>query len=93
MLRVRKLLGYVAEKLGLPVPIETYEGLNAEDEGKHQRAGSTNPDARPERVLEILCDGVVVSHKMTIMALKQHFWKAGAGDLVLTYRKVSPRIR
>ncbi|KAJ3040480.1 hypothetical protein HK097_002557, partial [Rhizophlyctis rosea] len=92
MLRVRKLLSYVAEKLGIPVPIETYEGSDGdygeEDEGKHQRGGSTNPDARPERVLEMLCDGVVVSHKTTIMTLKQFYWRAGAGDLVLTYRKV-----
>ncbi|KAJ3037764.1 hypothetical protein HDV00_001349 [Rhizophlyctis rosea] len=55
MLRIRKLLAYVAEKLDIPIPGAESAAEGDGEEGRHQRAGSTNPDAKPEKVLEMLC--------------------------------------
>ncbi|KAK5821604.1 hypothetical protein F5H01DRAFT_305181 [Linnemannia elongata] len=70
MLRIRKVLAHVVEKLALQ---------EEEDEAMRQDV------LRPENWLEILCHEQVLSPTMTLATVRTHYWKTGS-DVVLSYR-------
>ncbi|SPO05299.1 related to WD repeat-containing protein 48 [Cephalotrichum gorgonifer] len=70
MLRVRKILAYVAERLDLD-----YENPET------VRPGTL----KPEEYLELYCNEQVLPNMMTLATLRAHVWKGGT-DVVLHYR-------
>jgi len=70
MLRVRKILAYVAERIE-PQPEETQEA---------------NPDdLRPEEYLELYCNNTLLPAKITLATIRTQIWRSG-GDVMLYYR-------
>lgn len=70
MLRARKILSYVAERVE-PQP----------EEGSPEAENAM----RPEEYLELLCNGQVVPPTMTLATIRAHVWRGG-GDVLLYYR-------
>ncbi|KAL5116579.1 hypothetical protein ACEQ8H_005575 [Pleosporales sp. CAS-2024a] len=70
MLRARKILGYVAERIEAPPTKE-----EAEAEGK----------LKPEEYLELWCHGQLIPPTMTLASLRAHVWRGG-GDVLLHYK-------
>ncbi|KAH3918541.1 hypothetical protein HBH56_037980 [Parastagonospora nodorum] len=70
MLRARKILGYVAERIEAP---PTKEEAEAEDRLK------------PEEYLELWCHGQLIPPTMTLASLRAHVWRGG-GDVLLYYK-------
>ncbi|KAF0472752.1 WD40 repeat-like protein [Gigaspora margarita] len=86
MLRARKILSYIVEKLELDSPgggerdeIVTEKTLIEKDEEK------TKNSIKPEMWLELVCLDQILSPTMTLATIKSHIWKQN-GDLVMTYR-------
>ncbi|RAR09394.1 WD40 repeat-like protein [Stemphylium lycopersici] len=71
MLRARKILGYVAERIE---PAPTKEDL--------QRDG---PALKPEEYLELYCNGQLIPPTMTLASIRAHVWRGG-GDVLLYYK-------
>lgn len=71
MLRSKKILAYVAERIEAPADPE------------NPRPGD---DLRPEEYMDLLCHGEVVPPNMTLATLRVHLWRTG-GDVVLNYRE------
>ncbi|KAK0741781.1 hypothetical protein B0T21DRAFT_305981 [Apiosordaria backusii] len=78
MLRVKKILGYVAERID---PEWRREVERVEEEGGDIREGVM----RPEEYLELWCNDKVLPTKMTLSTLRTHVWRGG-NDIVLYYR-------
>ncbi|KAK4204789.1 hypothetical protein QBC40DRAFT_272380 [Triangularia verruculosa] len=78
MLRVKKILGYVAERID---PEWKEEVTKAEEEGREVRADLM----RPEEHLELWCNEKMLPLKMTLATLRTHVWRGG-NDIVLYYR-------
>ncbi|KAF2219090.1 hypothetical protein BDZ85DRAFT_59365 [Elsinoe ampelina] len=81
MLRARKILAYVAERIE-PAPAD---GVYYDDEGQA---------VQPEDYLELWCNNQRVPPKMTLATIRAHIWRGG-GDVSLYYkangrRKVGP---
>ncbi|KAI8824319.1 uncharacterized protein EV422DRAFT_565017 [Fimicolochytrium jonesii] len=75
MLKMRKLMGFVVEKLGLaPSPEQRRQNPEA--------AGEFNP----EDFVEILCQDKVAHPNMTLGAVKHHLWKGGS-ELSLFFQR------
>ncbi|TLD06053.1 uncharacterized protein PgNI_08168 [Pyricularia grisea] len=72
MLRVRKILAYVAERL------EEDEEVDENDEAKKERM-------KPEEYLELWCNDQLLPVKMSLATLRARVWRGGA-DVVLHYR-------
>ena len=72
MLRAKKILAYVSERIE-PAQPTLVEGEELEDV------------LRPEEYLELLCQGQVVPPSMTLATLRAYVWKTG-GDVLLYYR-------
>lgn len=73
MLRARKIMAYVAERIE-PRP----GGMLLDDED--------DPDAmKPEEYLELWCQNTLVKPTVTLATLRAHIWKNG-GDVVLYYK-------
>ncbi|KAH7080368.1 hypothetical protein BKA63DRAFT_531305 [Paraphoma chrysanthemicola] len=70
MLRARKILGYVAERIEAA---PTKEELEAEGR------------LRPEEYLELWCNGQLIPPTMTLASLRAHVWRGG-GDVLLHYK-------
>ncbi|KAF0467090.1 WD40 repeat-like protein [Gigaspora margarita] len=86
MLRARKILSYIVEKLELDSPgggerdeIVTEKTLIEKDEEK------TKNSIKPEMWLELVCLDQILPPTMTLATIKSHIWKQN-GDLVMTYR-------
>lgn len=73
MLRAKKILTYIAEKL----PPSYISTVNAADGSVEQ--------LKPEEWLELVCHGQLVPGNMTLATIRSHVWKSG-GDVVLLYR-------
>ncbi|KAI8936228.1 hypothetical protein NX059_006653 [Plenodomus lindquistii] len=71
MLRARKILGYVAERIE---PAPTKEELE-----------SGGPQLRPEEYLELWCNGQLIAPTMTLASIRAHVWRGG-GDVLLHYK-------
>ncbi|KAH8883806.1 WD40 repeat-like protein [Thozetella sp. PMI_491] len=72
MLRVKKILAYVAERID-PAP----EGEEEAEE---------DPNAlRPEEYLELYCNDQMLPNTMTLATLRAHVWKGG-NDIMLYYK-------
>ncbi|KAL2146121.1 hypothetical protein VTI28DRAFT_5214 [Corynascus sepedonium] len=70
MLRVKKILAYVAERIDPP------------PEGEEV----AKPDAlKPEEYLELYCNDQLLPIKMTLAALRTHVWRGG-NDIILHYK-------
>jgi WD repeat-containing protein 48 len=75
MLRAKKILAYVAERIEAPPP---------------PPADPEKPDApephvmKPEEYLDLYCQGNKVDPNMTLATLRVHVWRTG-GDVVLYY--------
>ncbi|KAH6615172.1 hypothetical protein C7974DRAFT_466206 [Boeremia exigua] len=71
MLRARKILGYVAERIE-PAPTK-------EDQEDADAA------LKPHEYLELYCNGQLIDPKMTLASMRAHVWRGG-GDVVLHYK-------
>lgn len=91
MLRCRKVVGYVAERLPAEM-IPTTDAPKAEEEqGKDkaqegEAATAAVSETKPEDWLELVCQGQVVQPNQTLTTLRSHVWKSG-GDVALYYRR------
>ncbi|KAL6703263.1 hypothetical protein ACN47E_010051 [Coniothyrium glycines] len=71
MLRARKILGYVAERIE---PAPTKEDLE-------KQGGAL----KPEEYLELYCNGQLIPPTMTLASIRAHIWRGG-GDVLLYYK-------
>ncbi|KAL2256888.1 hypothetical protein VTK26DRAFT_969 [Humicola hyalothermophila] len=79
MLRVKKILAYVAERIDPPPP----EGEKKDGEGEGEKeAGET---LKPEEYLELYCNDQLLPNKMTLATLRTHVWRGG-NDIILYYK-------
>ncbi|OQO05734.1 hypothetical protein B0A48_09828 [Cryoendolithus antarcticus] len=78
MLRAKKILAYVAERIepGKQVP-----------EGNE---GSGKGELRPEEYLELWCNGQIIPPNMTLATIRSSIWRGG-GDVLLHYRSNGKR--
>jgi WD repeat-containing protein 48 len=87
MLRAKKILAYVAERVEAPpTPSSTDAQPNGADAATDEQL-TTDPDAnlKPEEYLTLYCQGQLVPNNMTLATLRVHVWRTG-GDVVLFYR-------
>ena len=70
MLRAKKIVSYVAERIEASPPPDHEEETDS---------------LKPEEYLELYCQGQKVDLNMTLMTLRVHVWKTG-GDIVLYYK-------
>ncbi|KAF1841182.1 WD repeat protein-like protein [Cucurbitaria berberidis CBS 394.84] len=75
MLRARKILGYVAERIE-PAP-------SKEETAKNEASGSSV--LKPEEYLELYCNGQFIPPTMTLASIRAHVWRGG-GDVLLHYK-------
>jgi WD repeat-containing protein 48 len=92
MLRAKKILAYVAERVEAPPTPPSTEaqpnGTGTDADADAQQAATTaDPDAnlKPEEYLTLYCQGQLVPNNMTLATLRVHVWRTG-GDVVLFYR-------
>lgn len=71
MLRARKILSYVGERIHLAV-----------QSGQAQFA---HLSTRPDLALELWCNDNLIPAKMTLATIRTRFWKGG-GDVVIHYK-------
>ncbi|KAF3035722.1 hypothetical protein E8E11_001236 [Didymella keratinophila] len=74
MLRARKILGYVAERIEPPPTKEEQEKTEAEGTA-----------LRPYEYLELYCNGQLIDPRMTLASMRAHVWRGG-GDVILHYK-------
>jgi WD repeat-containing protein 48 len=72
MLRARKILAYVAERIE-PAPMPSKAGKEVA------------PPLKPEEYLELWCQNQVIPPTMTLATIRAHIWRGG-GDVLLFYR-------
>jgi WD repeat-containing protein 48 len=70
MLRARKILAYVAERIEPGPPPDAKQDPNA---------------LRPEEYLELYCNNQLVPPTMTLATMRAHVWRGG-GDVLLFYK-------
>ncbi|KKA26181.1 hypothetical protein TD95_003759 [Thielaviopsis punctulata] len=93
MLRVRKVLAYVADKIDpLPEPISgAGSGASTGEEAQNEPVYSPEAQAeiaarpRPEEYLELYCNDQLLPVSMSLATLRAHVWKSGS-DVVLYYK-------
>ncbi|KAF2131515.1 WD repeat protein-like protein [Dothidotthia symphoricarpi CBS 119687] len=61
MLRARKILGYVAERIEAPP----------------KEAESEEPGLKPDEYLELYCNGQLIHPTMTLASIRAHVWRGG----------------
>ncbi|KAK5111834.1 hypothetical protein LTR85_011732 [Meristemomyces frigidus] len=71
MLRAKKILAYVAERIE--------PGLQPEEQERDPNA------LRPEEYLELWCHSQLVPPTMTLATMRSHLWRGG-GDIILYYK-------
>ncbi|KAK9472279.1 uncharacterized protein V1510DRAFT_134549 [Dipodascopsis tothii] len=76
MLRAKKIISYVDEKLDNAAKPKQRQNLKEGD----------NPSLKPEDWLELVCQGQTVDNAFTLATIRALIWRAG-GDLVLMYRR------
>ncbi|KAF2767150.1 WD40 repeat-like protein [Teratosphaeria nubilosa] len=74
MLRAKKILAYIAERIE-PMPTE-------EEKGAMEAEGIPT---KPEEYLELWCQNQIISPKMTLATIRSHIWRGG-GDVLLYYK-------
>ncbi|KAK4140921.1 uncharacterized protein C8A04DRAFT_31584 [Dichotomopilus funicola] len=79
MLRVRKILAYVAERIDPDVA-----AAKAAAEGENQQQ-PVEGLMKPEEYLELYCNEQLLPLKMTLATLRTHVWRGG-NDVVLHYK-------
>lgn len=72
MLRAKKIMAYVAERIEAPADPE-----HPDPEG--------HDTLKPEEYLELYCQGQLVDPNTTLASLRVHVWRTG-GDVVLYYK-------
>lgn len=88
MLRAKKIMAYVAERIEAPHPHAIHDAdpdhthIHAHAETEHALAGNT---LKPEEYLELYCQGQRVDPNTTLASLRVHVWRTG-GDVVLFYK-------
>jgi WD repeat-containing protein 48 len=89
MLRAKKILAYVAERVEAPpTPPSTDaqpNGVGADAPTEEQAAPDPEANLKPEEYLTLYCQGQLVPNNMTLATLRVHVWRTG-GDVVLFYR-------
>ena len=78
MLRAKKILAYVAERIEAPAEAPAEPSADAEQRDPHNAM-------KPEEYLELYCQGQKVDPNMTLATLRVHVWRTG-GDVVLYYK-------
>ncbi|CAG8786793.1 3233_t:CDS:2, partial [Cetraspora pellucida] len=84
MLRARKILSYIVEKLELDQP---EPGKNVGEKSLTdtlEKDEKTKNSLKPEMWLELVCSDQILPPTMTLATIKSHIWKQN-GDLVMTY--------
>ncbi|CAO2650772.1 Nn.00g020640.m01.CDS01 [Neocucurbitaria sp. VM-36] len=74
MLRARKIVGYVAERIE-PTP-------SKEEIAKGEASSNA---LKPEEYLELYCNGQLIPPTMTLASIRAHVWRGG-GDVLLHYK-------
>lgn len=82
MLRAKKILAYVAERIEAPPPPPDPDKPEPTPEEAAKIAKAT---LRPDEYLELYCQGNKVDPNMTLATLRVHVWRTG-GDVVLYYK-------
>ncbi|KPI38944.1 WD repeat-containing protein 48 [Cyphellophora attinorum] len=89
MLRAKKILAYVAERIEAPPPAPP---TAAEDDSTDATPAPPSaepmpeePRLQPQEYLELYCQGIRVDPNMTLATLRVHLWRTG-GDVVLYYK-------
>ena len=82
MLRAKKILAYVAERIEAPPPAPP---PGAEPETFEKPPEDPATVMKPEEYLELYCQGHLVDPNMTLATLRVHVWRTG-GDVVLYYK-------
>ncbi|CAJ0839971.1 8448_t:CDS:10 [Entrophospora sp. SA101] len=95
MLRVRKILAYIVDKLVLAQPDNsiitdqlspTRRSFSKSDDDDNKESDEHKKiSLKPETWLELLCQDQVLPPTMTLATIKTHVWKL-PGDLTMTYR-------
>jgi WD repeat-containing protein 48 len=96
MLRAKKIMAYVAERIEAPPsppqphPIQDADAdVDADhvpaEPSKEQDLNSNAPTLKPEEYLELYCQGQRVDPNTTLATLRVHVWRTG-GDVVLFYK-------
>lgn len=92
MLRAKKILAYVAERIEVQPSsahgehIEEHDpALDAEKVAEETHADPESDGLRPEEYLELYCQGQKVDPNATLATLRVHVWRTG-GDVVLFYK-------
>ena len=71
MLRVKKIIGYISERI--------------EDAPNPEAVPGSAEAMKPEEYIEIVCHDQVIDPNMTLATLRVHTWRTG-GDVLLYYR-------
>ncbi|KAI4687762.1 uncharacterized protein J4E88_003353 [Alternaria novae-zelandiae] len=74
MLRARKILGYVAERIE---PAPTKEDL--------EKSAESGGVLKPDEYLELYCNNQLIPPTMTLASIRAHIWRGG-GDVLLLYK-------
>ncbi|KAK0634744.1 hypothetical protein B0T17DRAFT_481010 [Bombardia bombarda] len=89
MLRVKKILAYVAERVEAPSASAGAKDGDGEGEGGGEGGGAgveNDPEAlKPEEYLELYCNDQLLPISMSLATLRAHVWKGG-NDIVLHYK-------
>ena len=83
MLRAKKILAYVAERIEAPQHVPPAGSDDPDDAEKP--AEDPAPAMKPEEYLELYCQGHKVEPNTTLASLRVHVWRTG-GDVVLYYK-------
>lgn len=82
MLRARKILAYVAERIE---PASAPAPPQAPADPDDPFADPIPEPLRPEHYLELYCNNQLIPAKMTLATIRAHVWRGG-GDILLYYR-------
>ncbi|KAJ1558582.1 hypothetical protein HK096_009781, partial [Nowakowskiella sp. JEL0078] len=87
MLRLKKLIVYIAEKLNLKPAVENLKVIETVIADTCPNEPDPTSLIKPEMWLELVCCDKPLHHKTTLASIKYHLWKS-SGDLLLSYQFV-----
>ncbi|KIX08377.1 uncharacterized protein Z518_03033 [Rhinocladiella mackenziei CBS 650.93] len=86
MLRAKKIMAYVAERIEAPPTPPPPADPNQPDTAEKDKGSDTQAHhLKPEEYLELYCQGQRVDPNTTLATLRVHVWRTG-GDVVLYYK-------
>lgn len=82
MLRARKILAYVAERIE---PASSAPSTADSSSSSSSSKSTSESSLRPEDYLELYCNNQLIPPKMTLATIRAHVWRGG-GDVLLYYK-------